>query len=372
MLAICLSLCGPTLSNSSTSKDQTPVVAQTTWQVIPSLKFDALCFLGVMTGDPFYLKYYQKEYSIFADRLTPAASRAFAELKRKLKDENHNIISAFLCLHFSATEAATIDEMLKALDRREALRQNLRKTDYFDEQGWRVFEWVANDLKTALAWLNAAGFVSYWNQNILPALQQRQQELANQLSAYDVVPAVEKYLGWALTSHTITIYLLHFAQPHAIRLTGTRFVADRSYPFAVIVQNAVHEMLHPPFHLTKDRDLRNALATLKRDAFLMDKVLNHNPSFGYNSFVSFIEEDCVRALEQVITEQLNISRDARVRWKAEDDGMHVFSVALYQLMTEERFRNGSETLGAFVLRMSTSGKLAPGRIKPLYEKFYGN
>ena len=371
LLAICLSVYWPLLANGYIANNQTSTTTQTNWQVVPSFKFDALCFLGVMTGDPFYLKYYKAEYSMFADRLTPAASRAFAELKRKLKDENHNIISAFLCLHFSATEAATIDEMLKALDQREALRQNLRKTDYFNEKGWRLFESVANDLKIALAWLKAAGFIEYWNQNILPALEHRRQELAKHLSAYDIVPEVERYLGRSLNSHTITIYLLHFAEPHAIRLTGTRFVANTSYPFAVIVQTAVHEMLHPPFYLAKDLDLRNALATLKRDAFLMDQVLNHNPSFGYNSFESFIEEDCVRALEQVITERLNISRDARARWKAEDDGIHVFSAALYQLMLEERFRVGSETLRAFLLRMSTSGRLGPGRIKPLYERFYG-
>jgi hypothetical protein len=44
------------------------------------------------------------------------------------------------------------------------------------------------------------------------------------------------------------------------------------------------------------------LGSLRADAFLMDKVNNHNPAFGYNTFEGFIEEDCVQALEQIINE----------------------------------------------------------------------
>ena len=99
-----------------------------------------------------------------------------------------------------------------------------------------------------------------------------------------MVTEVERHLGFSLGSNTITIYLLYFARPHGIRVTGARFIADSSYPFPVVLQNAVHEMMHPPYHLSGDIELTTALAKLKADAFLMDKVLNHNPSFGYNSF----------------------------------------------------------------------------------------
>ena len=43
----------------------------TDWEIKPSLKYDALCFLNVMTGDEFYLTYFQKEYDKFKDILTP-------------------------------------------------------------------------------------------------------------------------------------------------------------------------------------------------------------------------------------------------------------------------------------------------------------
>ncbi len=97
------------------------------------------------------------------------------------------------------------------------------------------------------------------------------------------------------------------------------------------MRNAIHEMMHPPFDLSRDRELKEALDGLRADAFLMDKVLNHNPSFGYNSFEGFIEEDSVQALEQVISEKFKVEVEARKRWKTNDDGMHVFAIALYSL-----------------------------------------
>jgi len=34
--------------------------SQTRWRVAPSLAFDALCAMNVLSGDPYYLQYYQK------------------------------------------------------------------------------------------------------------------------------------------------------------------------------------------------------------------------------------------------------------------------------------------------------------------------
>jgi hypothetical protein len=368
MISIGLSLFW--LSNARASeRPSQPQQRKTDWRVVSSMKFDALCFLNVMTGDPFYLKYYQKEYAEFEPRLTPAAGHALADLKRKLKDENHNLVSAFLCLYFSATDDESIEDMLKTLDHREGMKGNLRRTVYFNETGWQLFESIRPELKTALAWLNAVGFPDYWRQEILPTVERRKETFEKNLSSYDVIPEVEKHLGFSLTSNTITICLLYFAQPHGIRVTGTRFIADISYPLRVVLQNAIHEMMHPPYSLSSDRELREALATLKADTFLMAKVLHHNPSFGYNSFDGFVEEDCVRALEQVVTENLNLSREAHRRWLEEDEGMHVLAVALYSLMKQEH-RQAPESFRDFVVRMVKTRKLSPGRIEPIYKAFY--
>jgi hypothetical protein len=38
--------------------------------------------------------------------------------------------------------------------------------------------------------------------------------------------------------------------------------------------------MHPPYNLTRDRELKETLGSLRADAFLMDKVNNHNPALA--------------------------------------------------------------------------------------------
>jgi len=185
-----------------------------------------------------------------------------------------------------------------------------------------------------------------------------------------VIKEQESLLGFALPSNKITVYMLYYSQPHGIKITGTRFLTDAAWPFEIVLRNAVHEMMHPPYDLPNDNELQNTLFFLKKDDFLMDKVLNHNPAFGYNSFEGYIEEDCVQALEQMINEKLKIEREAHQRWKESDDGMHVFAVALYNVMKEENYNEKGELFRDFLVRMIRTGKLSPGKTKVIYDDFY--
>ena len=82
----------------------------------------------------------------------------------------------------------------------------------------------------------------------------------------------------------------------------------------------------------------------------MQRVEHHNPSFGYNSFEGFVEEDCVQALDQRIADRLGIAEDPRQRWRRCDDGMHVLAMALYQLLK----RGGLSPRGRVVPRFPGS------------------
>jgi hypothetical protein len=369
---LCMALPYNASARLQLNRQNTELHSRTNWLVTPSFKFDALCFLNVLTGDPFYVRYYKDEYLNFAPRLTPVARAALARLKRKLKDENKGIISAFLSLYFSATDDQTLDDMLQTLNHSARMKNTLKRTVYFNKGGWQLYESVRGDLRTIFVALKELGFADYWSQNVLPKVRQKISSVESRLVDYNVVTEVETRLGFALPSNTITVYMLYFSQPHGIRVIGARFITDISYPFTVVLQNAIHEMMHPPYDLAHDRELRAALNSLKTDSFLMDKIQNHNPSFGYNSFDSFIEEDCVRALDQVVGERLNVGREARQRWKEEDDGIHVFAVALYSTMKQENFNQSPGTFRDFLIRMIKTGKLAAGKIKPIYQAFYSS
>jgi hypothetical protein len=361
--------CYGSVDNQATRQKSKPH-ATTDWHIQPSFMMDTVCFLNVLTGDEFYTRYYKDDYERFEPQLTPAARSALANLKRKIKDEQKNIISAFLALYFSATDDRTLDDMLHTLGHSERMRNNLKKTTYYSESGWLLYESVREDLRTVLLFLKAINFESYWKKNILPRVESKIADIENDLPKYNVINEVEKLLGARLASNSLTIYILNFSQPHGIRVTGLRFLTDAAYPFKIVLRNAVHEPMHPPYNLVRDAELKTALDSLRADTFLMDKINNHNPAFGYNSFEGFIEEDCVQALEQIINDKFQVEVEARKRWKQNDDGIHVFAVALYNLMKAENFAGRGEPFRDFLIRMIRSGKLAPGKIEAIYNAFY--
>jgi hypothetical protein len=69
--------------------------SSTRWKLTPSLIFDALCWVNVLTGDPFYIRHYQQDYDAFKQHLTSEAMEALSGLKTKVKDKGL-IISALL------------------------------------------------------------------------------------------------------------------------------------------------------------------------------------------------------------------------------------------------------------------------------------
>jgi hypothetical protein len=342
----------------------------TEWQIEASLKFDILCFLNTLTADPYYLNYYQSEYDKFEPKLTASVKDALQELKKKVKDENKTIISAFLCLYFSAVNDETLDDLLNTLQDSSRMKSNLKQTPYFSQEGWQLYESIQEDLKSIFVFLKDIDFVSYWKEKILPEVEKRIQQIEKDLPRYNIIPEVEKCLGFKLPSNRTTVFMLYYSQPHGIKITGTRYLTDVAWPFEIVMRNAVHEMMHPPYDLKNDHELKETTFMLKKDEFLMDKVLNHNPAYGYNSFEGFIEEDCVQALDQIISEKLDIAQDPRKRWKESDEGMHVFAVALYKTMKEENFCQHGEKFRDFLVRMIKKGSLSPGKIEKIYNSFY--
>ncbi|MBZ0202146.1 MAG: hypothetical protein K8I03_03935 [Ignavibacteria bacterium] len=342
----------------------------TNWKIEPSFKYDLFCFLNIMTGDPFYLDYYQADYDSYKPRLTPEAVNALAALKKKLKEDNGTIISAWLCLYFSAVDDNSIDELIETTKEPSRLKENFSKTIYHSDENWELFVSVKNELITILEFLKSSGYPEYWQRNVLPKIIAAIDKLRPGLPNYDVIKENEYFLGFKLPSDTITVYMLYFCKPHGIRITGTRFLTSIDWPFEILVRNAAHEMMHPPYDYKGDSELRELIEGFSADEFVMDKVNNHNPSFGYNTLDGLFEEDCVQSLDQMINESLNISKDARKRWQESDEGIHVLAIALYQIMKEENYNNRHEVFRDFLFRIHSSGKFKPGMIKDYYDKFY--
>ena len=189
------------------------------------------------------------------------------------------------------------------------------------------------------------------------------------LGRYDVVAEDAAVLGHALPSNRVTACFAYFNKPAAIRVAGQRFICCALWHPRVIVNTAAHELLHPPYDLAHDPELRSAIDAFRDDSFLMNKVEHHNPSVGYNSLDALVEEDCVRALDQLVMERLHLAEKPQQRWKEEDDGLHVFAAVLHGTMKETGYPVPGEPFRDYLLRMCRTGAIAPGRIGALYRRF---
>jgi hypothetical protein len=340
----------------------------TDWELQPSLTYDALCLLNVLSGDPYYLTYYRAEFDHFNPMFTAQERESFRQLKAILKDESGGIISASLALYFSATPDQTLEEMIATTREPSRMREALMKTPYWDADGWAQFEKARPHIELALKALERVGFAGYWEQNAKPRVERRIAELKKELPKYNVVPVIEERLGHPLSSNRITIYLLEYSEPHGIKITGTRFITHESYPFRTVLHNAFHEMMHPPYDAS-DPAIASAIEQLGRDPAIRDKVEHHDKSFGYNTVPAYVEEDSVQALEEIVCERFGVERDSREYWKSQDDGIHILAVAIY-VQYQEALRNKSIAFPEWLVQAVRAGELQGTKLSATTRAFF--
>jgi hypothetical protein len=349
-----------------------PFHSTTDWDLRPSFMFDTLCALNFLSGDKYYLDFYRADYDRLSPLLRPKERAAFVGLKNRIKDQQGGIVSAQLALYFSATDAESLDDMIRVVKDSSTMQSRLKATPYYSEDGWKVYEESRGDLELAFKALKRIHFEADWEQQIRPRIEKARAAFMQDLPKYNVIPKIESVLGAPVPSNKITVYLLYYSQPHGIKITGTRFLTHYSYPFRIVLRNAIHEMMHPPYDLAHDPELRTALQSLRSDSFLMDKVEHHDRSYGYNTLDGLEEEDSVQALEQIVAEQFGLGGDPHRYWKQQDDGIHVLAIALYSLMTQQHFAAGRESFPVFLKRALDSGELSGGKIEALNRAFFAN
>jgi len=326
--------------------------------------------MNILTGDPYYKEHYPNELNPYENKLPANVQNAVTSLHKKLKLDNEIIISAWLCLYFSAIEGEELDDLIAAVNNPTRLKQNFSKTPYYDDESWGIFLSVKEELLLIFHYLKDNGFKDYWSENIKPKIDKRIEAEKQGLHKYDVIAQNEKMLGFKLPSDTITVYMLYYNRPHGIKITGMRFLTSIKWPFEITIRTSAHEMMHPPYDYKNDAELRGVIESFSKDEFVMDKVNNHNKSLGYNTLDGLFEEDCVQSLDQMINEKLGVAIDARKRWKESDEGIHVLAIALYQIMKEENYNSNGEVFRDFIIRLYKEGKLIPGKIKDYFNKFY--
>ncbi|HET6330140.1 MAG TPA: hypothetical protein VFF76_05060 [Holophagaceae bacterium] len=333
-----------------------------------SLKYDALCFVGVLTGDPFYTGQYTEEYARFSALMTDEDRAAFKEVQRIVKDEGKDLPGPFFTLYLSASGAETLEGMQAALADPAKLREAFKKTAYYDENDWNTtFDPARPALIRCLGFLKRVGFDDIWHKEYEPKILARIHDLDKRIGGAKFLDQQAKLLGFQPVEGRMTAYLGYFPKPHGIRITGPRYITSWDYPLDIILRNAVHEPMHPPFQHPDDPALWPALAPLKSDAGFMRALEHHDPAFGYNTFEGLVEEDCVQALEQIINERIGVASPAGEHWKRSDGGMHILAAAIYQLMKDDGYDKRGGSFQAWLTDSKTVQRLA-GHIQTLSDR----
>lgn len=345
-----------------------PAIADTEWRIETSAKYDAFCLTGVLAGDPFYTRFYETELEQLRARLSDQTFEAATRVHRAFKDEG--VLSGpWLALAYSVVPEDSVDAAIAATLEPAAMRRGLEASDYWDESEWSVYQRSRSDVLQMLRGLREGGFTQWWKTAAHRPSLSRAAELSPVLADIDIVPMVEKAVGRRLRSNRITLYAARLCRPHGIRVTGDRFlldIVDSRNPLPTAVATAIHEMVHPPFDVEDPRMVR-IIDVLKQDPFVYERWKSHDPSFGYNTFPGYVDENVTKAIDQLIGERVRMTfmDDAEERWIQNDDGMHVLAAAIYELMKSEGFLEGDEDATEFLDRMAREQKLVSGHIEQL-------
>ena len=197
----------------------------------------------------------------------------------------------------------------------ELLVSAMRKTSpRWNEADDRLFRSVRPALSAVLEGLRDAGLADWWAEHAEGDLQRRCGEPRQSFAGYDLVPLVEQHTGVSFDARAVELYVLRWAAPHGIRVTGTRFLTDVRYDADRVLNIAVHELLHPPW--PPGHPVKGSLDALAADPFLAARFAGRDPDAGYNTWSRYAEEDAAQALDQFLNTRLgrNSRGDPVTRW----------------------------------------------------------
>lgn len=366
-------LAGPLVAWMAATLPAAPLVAmaapakvnKTRWRVRASEGFDAIAFLGPLSGTKMYLDFYGEDAAAFSPRMDATAYADIGRLWNEATKDGFGLLGPNLQVLFSANGIdASLDTLITALKARQtAILPSYRASSYWSESDWAWFDRAAPRLEAIFDAMRKAGFAAFRRERIGADLDRRIAEVSRALSTFDVISWQEKLTGRRFDPE-IQIVLLQFSKPHGIKVQGQTFLQAADYDTATTVRIAAHEMLHPPVAM-EGPAATAALAALGRDPLITKIVREHDPQWGYTTLEGMLNEDLVQALDQLISEALGVARNPADRWRKSDDGMHVIAAGLYGLLRQDRWIDTGGSIEDWLARAVKDGRLSPTAFHPV-------
>jgi len=347
------------------------------WVIHPSLWFDALCLIPLLAGLPFYTSRHEQDARWWQERFALVAGQQARDgvsvLREEVADRAVKPLPAFLALWTSPAAgpsdqaAECLDGLVAAVADPEVLVSAMRgSSPHWNEADDRLFRSVCPALLAVLEGLRAAGLAQWWAEHAADDLSRRCKDLRQSFAGYDLVPLVEQHTGVSFDTRAVELCVLRWAAPHGIRVTGTRFLTDIRYDADVVLNIAVHELLHPPW--PKGHPVKARLDALAADPFLAARFAGRDPAAGYNTWASYAEEDAAQALDQFLNTQLgrNTRGGPVTRWTTADGGLHVLALLLHDILQRGGFDPAAGSYADFLARALSDANTWPRDLEAWY------
>jgi hypothetical protein len=328
----------------------------TRWKVRTSIGFDAIAFLGPLSGAELYQEYYSADADAFAARMAPETRSAIQGLWKRAEAEGFRLLGPNLQVLLSTGgHDASIGTIVAALRTKEhSILPTYKASPYWSESDWAWFSKATPALISIFTAMQAADFAAF-RATRTTGLDARVRDVQRALDGFDVI-SLQKKLSGRDFDPAIEVVLLQFVKPHGIKVQGQTFLQAIDYDTATTVRIAAHEMLHPPFD-KNGAAARAALEVLGSDPVIMKIVREHDPKWGYTTLEGMLDEDLVQALDQMISEALGVGRNPADRWRKADDGMHVIAAGLYGLLREDRWAERGGSIEKWLQQTAMNGRL---------------
>lgn len=334
---------------------------RTRWNVVGSEGYDAIAFLGALSGGELYRRYYADAADAFAPRL-PAAVRAdIPELTLEASQAEFGLLWPILANILSGAGVTTLDSVIDLLANLDARVHAAFVTNPSQEpEDWFWLKANGDRLLAVFQAMREADFGSFRQAKLGPDFDVRIAEVSRALAGYDVVHWQEKLTGRAFDP-VINVVLLAFSKPHGVKMQDQTFLQAADYDTALTVRIAAHEMLHPPLPMDGPAATA-ALAVLAKDPLIPRIVADHDPKWGYTTLEGMLNEDIAQALDQLISEALGVARNPADRWRKADDGIHVLAGAIYGMLRQDRWVDAGGSIEAWLAGAVRAGRFAPPRL----------
>lgn len=341
---------------------QTNSYAETEWDITSAPGLEAILLIGAVGGDVLQADIYTDTIAYIRNNLDPDALEAIDRLDQHLRVDNGRLTGPSLAYVLSAGSLQTIDDVIHtASNSDEIIRPALEGTDGWSSERYEDITTHLPDVILALEGLRELDFDDWYRQEFMSDIEAGIARNREHFAGYDLISEQQKLLGRELEPR-IEVLITQFNMPYGIRILGQRFIGYHSWPADIQLRVAAHEIFHPPFQ-RQNPDILEALSDLESDPWVQSIVENHNPAFGYNSFLGLIDEDSSQALDQIVSERLGFARDAGERWAGHDDGMHMLAAAFYHAMKEDGFDQTGGVYQDWLISAIERGLLSPDEVR---------